>query len=118
MPRRKKTQDEDQPLERVLELLDAKVEERGKAVLAELEATTEIARLTSEARRKGATMAQLTQHVKRMDRRQRKLVSVTRQALDVMLATFEERREPRTTRASRRRRDPEVGAGINAEVFQ
>jgi hypothetical protein len=117
MARRKTA--EDQPLERVLELIDEKVKARGEAVVAELEATDEIARLTSEARRKGASMVELSRRVQRLDKRERTLKPVTRQALDTMLATFEKRREPRTTRASRRRREPaEAAAGINLEALK
>ena len=74
MPRRKKA--EDQPLERLLELIDEQVEARGKAVLAEVDATAEIARLASEARRKGAPMAELTRHVQRMRLRSTRLQHV------------------------------------------
>jgi len=122
MPRKRKATEEEleRPAERILELLDEKVKLRGKAVLIEADASAEIARLTSEARRKGVSMAELTRHVQRMDKRERKLKPVTRQALDTMLATFEQRREPRTTRASRRRRESEAVAtgNLNVEAFQ
>lgn len=119
MPARKK-KTEDQPLERILELIDEQVKARGEAALAELDATDRIAELTSEARRKGATMPQLAERVKRMDKNDRKLKPVTRQALDNMLAVHEGRREARTTRASRRRRnaEPAAGGGVNLEALR
>jgi hypothetical protein len=116
MPRGKK--DEDHTPERLLELIDEQAKVRGAAVIAELDATARIAELASEARRKGATMADLRLRVQRMDKKERKLTPVTRQALDTMLAVHEERREPRTTRASRRRRDVEPehrGPGVPDE---
>jgi len=106
------------PLEKLLSQVDKHVEARGKAVLAEVDATAEIARLTSEARKQGASMPELTQHVRRMDRKTRQLVPVTRQAIDIMLATFEERRKPRTTRASRKRRTAEPAGKINADALR
>lgn len=115
---RKKKEDQDQPLERLLELIDAQVAKRGQAQLVELDTSAEIARLTSEARRKGASMTTLTERVRRVDKKTRKLKPVTRQALDVMLATFEQRREPRTTRASRRRRAAEPAGRLNAEALK
>ena len=113
----RKKKAEETPLERLLELIDEQVKARHEATLAERAATAEIARLSSEARNKGATMVELTQHVKRVEK-DGKLKSVTRQALDTMLAVHEERRAPRTTRASRRRRDVEAPAGqLNTEIF-
>lgn len=110
---------DDQPLERILGLIDKQVAARGKAVLAEVDASAEIARLTSEARRKGATMAQLTERIKRMDKKERVLKPITRQAIDIILATYEKRRPPRTTRASRRRREPAEPAGkLNPEALK
>lgn len=121
MPRKKKADNEleNMPLERILEVIDAKVQARGEAVLARVDLSREIAQLVSEARRQGATMPELAQRVKRMDERERALKTVSRQALDTMLAVEEKRREPRTTRASRRRREPAAVAGgsVNAEVF-
>jgi hypothetical protein len=118
MARQRKTQDpEDLDLERVLELLDARVLSRRDHVLAELDDTAEIVHLAEVARTKGATMVDLAQRVKRVDRRTRELVPVTRQALDTMLATGTGRREARTTRASRRRREPVTGGQLNADVF-
>jgi hypothetical protein len=113
----RKTKKEDTPLERLLELIDEKVQARGQSVIAELDATEEITKLASEARRKGATMSELTQHVKRMDRSDRTLKPVTRQAIDMMIAVHEQRRPARTTRASRRRREEPVGR-INAEALK
>lgn len=93
------------PLERILAQLDDKVTERGQAEQAELDLTEEIARLASDARKHGAQMTELARRIKRLNRKTLELESVTRQAVDTMLATYEQRREPRTTRASRRRRD-------------
>jgi hypothetical protein len=88
----------------LLKEIDKKVAARGKVVVSELDLTEEITKLVSEARRKGVTMSELTQHVQRMDKRERKLKPVTRQALDTMIAVHEQRRPARTTRASRRAR--------------
>lgn len=120
MATRKKKETEDQPLERLLELIDQAVEARGTHVKADVQLTERIAELTSEARRKGASMPQLTKHVRRMDRRDLELKPVTRQALDNMLAVHEGRREPRTTRASRRRRrrDANPGGGVNLDALR
>lgn len=101
----RKPKKEDTPLERLLELIDERVKARGEAVIAELDATEEITKLASEARRKGATMSELTQRVQRMDKHDRELRPVTRQAIDTMIAVHEKRRPARTTRASRRRRE-------------
>jgi len=107
------------PIERLLAQIDKQVAARGKAVLAEVDASAEIARLTSEARKQGVSMNALTERVQRMDRKERELKPVSRQALDIMLATFEERREPRTTRASRKRRTPAEPAGkLNQEALR
>jgi hypothetical protein len=123
MPRKKKVQDQDElenmPLGRILARLDAKVQARGEAVLDEVDLTREIVQLVSAARRRGATMPDLAERVKRMDKKERVLKPISRQALDMTIATEEKRREPRTTRASRRRRKPETVAvdGVNAEAF-
>jgi hypothetical protein len=109
---------EEQALEKILKLIDKNVAKRGKAVLDEVDASAEIARLSSEARKKGAPMTQLAERVQRMDKKERELKPVTRQAIDVMLATYEERRPPRTTRASRRRRDVEPAGQINADALK
>lgn len=115
-PRKKKT--EDTPLEKLLELIDERVKARGDAVIAELDATEEITRLATEARRKGATMSELTRRVQRMDKRERVLKSVTRQAIDTMIAVHEERRPAKTTRASRRRRVEEPAGKLNQEALK
>lgn len=120
MPRKRVEEVEvERPIERLLELIDEQVQERGKAALAVEDANTRITELASEARRQGATMPELARRVKRMDTKERVLKPVTRQALDTMLAVYEKRREPRTTRASRRRREPgETPAGrINLKAF-
>lgn len=119
MPRKPK-EEVDRSLERLLELLDEQVKQRGAAVLAVDDATTRIVELASEARRKGATMPELARRVKRMDTKERRLKPVTRQALDTMLAVYEKRREPRTTRASRRARDTRTSSAagrINLAAF-
>jgi hypothetical protein len=85
-------------------------------VVTELDATEEITRLAAEARRQGASMSELTQRVQRLDRNDRKLVPVTRQAIDNMIAVHEKRRPARTTRASRRRREP--AGQLNAEALK
>src|SRR4051812_15067638 len=113
MPRKKK---EVPPLERVLELIDEQVKARGAAVVAELDATDEITRLATEARRQGPSMSELTQRVRRMARKARKLAPVTRQAIDNMIAVHENRRPARTTRASRRKREP--AGQLNAEALK
>ena len=53
-----------------------------------------------------------------MDKHDRKLVPVTRQAVDTMVAVHDKRREPRTTRESRRRRDEKPSGKINVEALQ
>jgi hypothetical protein len=64
-------------------------------------------------------MSELTQHVQRMDKRERKLKPVTRQALDTMIAVHEQRRPARTTRASRRARGEAPSAGkINVDALK
>jgi hypothetical protein len=108
----------EEPLEKIFKLIDKEVEKRGKAVLVDVDTSAEIARLSSEARKQGASMAQITERVRRMDKKERVLKPVTRQAIDIMLATFEQRREPRTTRASRRRRDVEPAGQINADALK
>lgn len=125
--RRTSTEGEGEPLWRILNLIDEKVEARGEADLDSYDLTNEIARLASEARRQGAPMAELARRVKRMDPKTRRWAKrgdgeegVSRQALDNMLAVLEKRREPRTTRASRRRRGSESNGagGINVEALQ
>jgi len=113
---KRKTTKKDTPLERILELIDEEVKDRGDAVLAIEDATARIAKLASEARKKGATMAQLTERIKRMDKNDRKLKPITRQAVDTMVAVHDKRRPARTTRASRRRRE-EAGK-INVDALQ
>jgi hypothetical protein len=122
MARKKKTDTKDVPAARLLEMIDEEVVKRGEAVLAVEDTTAEISRLASEARRKGAEMKTVVEHIKRMDRKTRKLVPVTRQNVDTMLAVHEQRREPRTTRASRRRRDgggdsAPAGGTLNVEAL-
>lgn len=113
-----KKKPEETPLERLLELLDEQVKARHDHALAERAATAEIVRLSAEARAKGATMPQLLEHVKRVDK-EGNLVAMTRQNLDNMLAVHDQRREPRTTRASRRRREESAPAGgtLNVEAL-
>lgn len=104
----------------ILKAIDKEVEARGKAVLAELDHTAKITQLVSEARRAGVAMSELTQHVQRMDKRERELKPITRQAIDTMVAVHEQRRPARTTRASRRRREPksEPAGKINTDALK
>lgn len=103
-------------LDRIFELIDEKVKAAGQHVLAAHDLNEEITRLTSEARRQGATMPELAMRVQKMDVTDRKLKPVTRQAVDTRIAIHEGRREPRTTRASRRPR--EAAGMINTSAFQ
>jgi hypothetical protein len=105
-------------IEQILKLIDRQVKIRGDAERKEMEATERIAQLASEARRSGASMKLITKRIKRLDHSSGELKPVTRQAADTMIAVIEGRREPRTTRASRRRRE-EVAAGhINHDAFK
>lgn len=110
MPRKKTG---DAPLDKVLEILDKKVEARGKAVLAEYDLTAEIVQLVSDARRAGATMPQIRERVKRMDPKTRTYKPISRQLLDYTLAVHEGRRPARTTRESRKAKP-----SINVEALQ
>jgi hypothetical protein len=115
MPRGTRKEEEN-PLWRLLEMIDDQVELRQEHAVAERAATAEIVRLSAEARDKGATMPQLLEHVKRVDK-EGNLVAMSRQNLDTMLAGHTQRREPKTTRASRRRRgDDESTAGGRLNV--
>lgn len=109
---------EEDPIDKILKLIDKEVAARGKAVLAEVDATERIAELASEAKRKGAPMRTLTEHIKRMDKNTRELAPVTRQAADTMLAVHEKRRAPRTTRASRRRSDSKTAGKVNSAALK
>jgi hypothetical protein len=104
------------PLERVLELIDEKVKEAGDHTLAAHDLNDEITKLASEARRQGASMSELTQRVRKMDVKDRALKPVPRQAVDNRLAVHENRRPARTTRASRRKREP--AGQLNAAALQ
>lgn len=106
------------PLDKVYRLIDKEVAARGKAVLVEVDATERIAELAAEAKRLGAPMRELTEHIKRMDKNTRELVIVTRQAADTMIAVHERRREPRTTRASRRRSDKPRTGKVNSAALK
>jgi hypothetical protein len=107
--------EEGRPLERVLELIDEKVEQRAQHERSEIVLTASIAELAEEARRHGATMPQLTQHVRRLDRSSGEVRPITRQALAVMLARKDGR--ARTTRESRRRRDAEPAGRVNMDAL-
>jgi hypothetical protein len=117
-PTKRKTTKKDTPVEKLLELIDEQVKLRGDAVLAIEDTTAKIAELASEARRKGAPMVDLVKHVQRMDKNDRKLKPVTRQAVDTMLAVHERRRPPKTTRASRRKSDPEQAGSLNLDALK
>lgn len=117
MPRKKTT--ENYSLERLYELLDEQSAARGAAVLAAEDATAEIARFAAEARRKGATMPELRQHVRKMDVKTRKMTPISRQFLNTMIAVHEKRAVPKTTRASRRSLASQSPAGqLNAEALK
>jgi hypothetical protein len=96
--------DENQGLEALLSHLEAKVRARGEAAKKEAALTTEIAQLAAEARNKGATMPQLTQIVRRWDKRSGDMLTVTRQALDTMIKVETGRREPRVSAAQQKQR--------------
>ena len=102
-PRKKKAPAEE-PLERVLELIDEEVKARAGAVLRELEATDKLRDLVAQARNKGATMPDLARRVQRLDRSSRQLVPITRQALDAMLNAEHDtsKRDERTAESRRR----------------
>jgi hypothetical protein len=117
MARRKKI--EDMPLERLFEELDKQVQDRGQAVLAERDTTEEIKRVAVELSRREVPMREIGQHVKRMNPETRKLEPVSRQAIALMLAIVQGRREP-DTRGARRRRQEQAStpAGrLNADVL-
>lgn len=114
--------DDSAALEQLLAALDAKVAERGKHELAALDATPEIVRLAAEARRHGATMPELAKRIKRLDKRDRELRSISRQALDVMLSKLDGGQNDRTKRAPRRRREADssssvAGGRVNVEAL-
>jgi hypothetical protein len=114
MPRKKK--EGATPLERSLELLDEKVKAQCAAELKAHDLANEVTKLISETRRHGAAMSELTSRVKRMDVKERKAKPVTRQAVHARISVAEGHLPARTTRASRRRREP-VGT-INAEALR
>jgi hypothetical protein len=117
MPRRKKEATPQQtPLERIRELIDEKVRLRGEARLAEHDLTREIVALAAEARKHEEPMAALAERMQVMDLETRELRPITRQAVDNAIAFHEGRRTPKTTRASRRRREP--AGHINAEALR
>jgi hypothetical protein len=110
MPRKKTSETK---LDKTLDILDKKVEARGKAVLAEHDLTGEIVQLIADARAAGGTMPQIREHVKRMDPKTRTYKPISRQLLDYTLAVHEGRRPARTTRESRKSK-----ASINVEALQ
>lgn len=115
MARRKK---EEAPLEKILQTLDQKVSERGKAAKAEIDLTKEIVELIIAARKHDYPMTKLANdHVKRLDRKTFKLVPVTRQMVDNMVAPAEKRRPSRTTREERRPRAA-TAERVNVEALQ
>jgi hypothetical protein len=119
MPRGKKKEAEqvEETPDRLLELIDEQVQERLRATLAERAATKRITELASEARRKGKTQAEVAAHVQRVTD-DGKLAPISRQALGVMVAVHDERVEPRTTRASRRRREQQAVGTLNIEALR
>jgi predicted ArsR family transcriptional regulator len=113
--------DDSDALNRVLETLDTKVAARGEHELAALDATAEITRLAAEARRHGASMPELAKRIKRLDKRDRVMLSISRQALDAMLAKLDGNAQPpaaRKPRASRRRREAGPAGSLNAAAFE
>lgn len=98
--------------------LEKQVDKRIKAARAELDAFEEIARLSSELRRVGVEVPMLLQTIKRFDRSDREIKSITRQAFDNMTAKHEGRRPARTAAASRRRGSAEPGGGVNLDVLR
>lgn len=85
---------------RLSALIEAQVQERADHVRAEQEATQEIARLCAEARRHGVAMARLAELVKVVDPKTGELRSVSRQAVDQLVAAHEQR--PRAPRRAKK----------------
>lgn len=102
------------PVDRILKLIDTKVTAQGKHLLAAEDLTGEITNLAIAARKHGVSAAELTKHIKRMDKNTRKMVPMTRQAIDLRLGVAEGRREPRTTRASRQ---PKPAGQVDASAL-
>jgi prophage DNA circulation protein len=99
--------------------LEEQVAKRLEALRAEVEAFDEIARLASELRKAGVEQSMLTQTIKRFDRSSREIKSITRQALDEMVAKYEGRSSSRTPRPSRRRRrGAKPSGGVNLEALR
>lgn len=92
-------------------LLDEQVKVRAEAVRQEREATRAIASLCVDARREGVTMAHLAAWVKVLDPKTDELRSISRQAVDQLVAAHEGR-----DRAPRRRGRARTG-GIKMEAF-
>lgn len=112
---------EDMPLDRLFKELDKQVQARGKAVLAERDTTEEIKRVAVELSRREVPMREIGQHVKRMNAETRKLEPVSRQAIALMLAIVQGRREPDTRGARRARKEQQNGAPaghLNADVLR
>ena len=108
----------DQPVEKLLKLLDQLCKARGEAELKVADLTTRITELAAEARRRGVIQETVAQHVQRMDVKERKLKPVTRQAVHTMVATHTGQLPPRTTRASRRKSDPERAGSLNVDALK
>lgn len=86
---------------------------RAVAVQAELEARGEIAALCVEARRAGIEMHKLADWVRVLDPRTGEMRSVTRQAVDAMVA----KHEGRVRDSSRSRHHQRRGGQINEEAL-
>ena len=100
-------------------------ERRAQAARAEREATQDIAALCVEARAAGVTMARLAEFVQVLSKDDNgdgppKLRPVTRQAVDQLVAAFENR--PRVPRKPRRRRSHDdsgtPGSAIKLDAFK
>jgi hypothetical protein len=97
--------------------LREQVDKRVQAQRAELEAFDEIARLASELRRAGVEQSVLASEIKRLDRTDRNVKSISRQALNLLI-TQREQRHPTRTPPRRRRRNTGPGGGVNMEALR
>jgi chemotaxis response regulator CheB len=96
--------------------LREQVDKRVQAQRAELEAFDEIARLASELRRAGVEQSVLASEIKRLDRTDRNVKSISRQALNLLI-TQREQRHPTRTPPRRRRRKTGPGGGVNLDAL-
>lgn len=89
-----------------------KVAARADAVKIERELTESIAQLCIEARREGVVMARLAEWVKVVDPKTGELRSISRQAVDQLVAAHEGR-----DRAPRKRGKAKTNGGIKMGAF-